>query len=499
MDEPNETKPQHQVSDRLPHAMPVEVVQNKAACTETAANMPIGEVAQPIDADDRFIEKNQHGSLSEGAMFGEQVEKVACQVSMPIDSLSFPNPPRKPTGPIPATPANLAHLLDSYGICARYNIIKKKVVVTIPGLSGSPDNFDNIALTTILGLANLNGMPTGNVPSLIMAVADLNQYNPVASWITHKPWDGTDRLLAFYDTLVTKPDFPKELKEILMYRWLLSAAAAAMMPTGFHSRGVLTLQGPQEIGKSTWLMSLVPDPALAAEMVLLNHTLDPGNKDTLITAVCHWMVEFGELDGTLKKDIARLKGFITADRDKVRRPYGRLDSEYARRTVFFATVNDTNFLTDHTGNTRWWTIPVVEVNYQHGIDMQQLFAQLTLDFRAGAQWWLTKDESQLLEMHNRAHRTVSSLHERILDIVDMSQAHTSNLPALTPTEVLRELGIDRPSNAQCKECGAILRELFGESKRIHGRDKWRVPARTRIGTVNRRPMTSVAFEDDDLH
>jgi len=28
-------------------------------------------------------------------------------------------------------------------------------------------------------------------------------------------------------------------------------------------------------------------------------------------------------------------------------------------------------------NSRWWTIPVVSINYEHGIDMQQVFAQPT--------------------------------------------------------------------------------------------------------------------------
>jgi putative DNA primase/helicase len=467
------------------------------SATDDSDNQTI-DVGQPCIEGELMIDNREPDCMSDEPESDAAVGKPPYQVSLPIDALSFPNPPRRPAGQIPATPANLAHMLDNYGICARYNVIKKKVVVTIPRLSGSPDNFDNIALTTIFGLANLNGMSSGNIPNLIMAIADLNQYNPVATWITNKPWDGVDRLPAYYETLVSRPDFPKDFKEVLMYRWLLSATAAVLMPTGFHSRGVLTLQGPQEIGKTSWVNSLVSDASLMSEVVLLNHTLDPSNKDTLIRAVSHWIVEFGELDGMLKKDIARLKGFITADRDKVRLPYGRLDSEYARRTVFFATVNDSNFLTDHTGNTRWWTIPVVEVNYQHGIDMQQLFAQLALDFKAGSQWWLTRDESQLLELHNREHRSVSSLHERILDIVDIERAHSSNLPALTPTEVLRELGIDRASNSQCKECGAILRELFGDSKRINGRDKWRVPVRALLGANYRGPVTR-APDDDDLY
>ena len=75
-------------------------------------------------------------------------------------------------------------------------------------------------------------------------------------------------------------------------------------------------------------------------------------------------------------DMARLKGVLTRDFDKVRRPYARAESEYQRRTVFFASVNKPNFLVDMTGNTRWWTIPVSKINYEHGIDMQQVFAQL---------------------------------------------------------------------------------------------------------------------------
>jgi putative DNA primase/helicase len=45
---------------------------------------------------------------------------------------------------------------------------------------------------------------------------------------------------------------------------------------------------------------------------------------------------------------------------------------------------------------------------------------------------------------------------------------------MTPTEVLEEAGLDRPSNGQAKECAALLRELYGDSKRVNGRDRWRV-------------------------
>ena len=59
--------------------------------------------------------------------------------------------------------------------------------------------------------------------------------------------------------------------------------------------------------------------------------------------------------------------------------------------------------------------------------------------------------------------------------VDMNRAKDSNLSAMTATEVLIEIGIKYPTNTQSKECAAVLRELFGDSKRINGANKWRVP------------------------
>jgi putative DNA primase/helicase len=286
-----------------------------------------------------------------------------------------------------------------------------------------------------------------------------------------------DRLNPFCDTLVQRNDFPAGLKKTLIHRWLISGVAAALKPSGFKSRGVLTLQGKQSLGKTSWISALVPDPVLREGTIKLDHHLDAGNKDSLITAVSHWIVEIGELDSSFKKDVARLKGFLTGDRDKVRRPYGRADSEYPRRTVFTATVNDNEFLVDATGNSRWWVIPVIKIHYEHNIDMQQLWAQMAVDFHAGVPWWLTQEEEAQLEAQNREHRSISVIRERVLEILDLSRKDDVGLPALTPTQLLIKVGINNPSNANCKECASVLRECLGDSSRvkIQGIVKWRIP------------------------
>lgn len=396
----------------------------------------------------------------------------------PIDKDRFPNKPQGYHQVLPCTLPNLLFMMDTYGISARYNVIKKKLCIDVPGHTGLSDNADNTAITTVISLATLNGMPIGQVPALVEAIGDRNVFNPAEDWIKGKPWDGADRLSALYDTLTVREGFSEQLKQTLIYKWLLSITAAAVLPRGFKSRGVLTLQGPQGIGKTSWVTSLVNDPALREMLVKVDHHLDPHNKDSILGAITFLIVEIGELDSSFRKsDVSRLKGVLTSDSDKVRRPYAKTESEYQRRTVFCATVNEESFLVDHTGNTRWWTLPLVSINFQHGIDMQQVFAQLALDVEASAQWWLTKAEEVALEQHNSDHRSVSLMRERLMEFIDLDRIGHPENTNMGTVELLGKLGIKNPTNGDTKELTSLLRELLGPSKKINGTQKWRMPWR----------------------
>jgi predicted P-loop ATPase len=368
-------------------------------------------------------------------------------------------------------------MLKKCGTTARYNVISKGMQVNIPGMSGCPDNADNSAITYAMSLAALNGLPTGPVPQYLEAIADKHQFNPVMDYIQSKQWDGTKRINALADTLVTGPDFPETLKKTLVRKWLTSAVAAAAMPSGFRSRGVLSLQGPQSIGKTSWILKFIDDPLVQSQCIKIDHHLDPGNKDSVLTATSHWIVEIGEIDSSFKKDIARLKGFITNDLDKVRPPYGRRDAVRPRRTVFVSTVNHANFLVDDTGNSRWWTIPVISIDYNHDINMQQLWAQVYELFKAGKEWWLTPDEEAELETHNSKHRSVNSIRDLVCSALDLKVPEAERR-SMSASELLRHLDINNPSNGQSRDCGAALRELLGEPRVSQGLNRWKVPLAT---------------------
>lgn len=365
---------------------------------------------------------------------------------------------------------NLEWMLDQYGIKARYNEISKNVVVTIPGRDYGMDSADNCALAEISSLCARNGMPKGDAVDYIKLIGVANRYNPAAEFITSRPWDGVSRIYDLVDTLTTPDDFDRGLVLMIVRRWLISAVAAAMKPTGFWSKGVLVLQGDQSLGKTSWFKSLLP-PTMR-DLIKDGATIDPSNKDSVTTAIGHWMVELGELDATFRKaDIARLKSFISSDVDMLRRPYDRLESKYQRRTVFFASVNPKHFLADDTGNVRWWTIPVTDVNYDHDIDTQQLWAEVAQLYRDGERWWLDRDEEAMLEQVNKEHEAIDPVEEMILMRYEWGCDRPAAYAERTATQVLQEIGYDKPNKSQTTHCAGVLRKLTGKPARKSGSNR----------------------------
>ena len=200
---------------------------------------------------------------------------------------------------LPSTKENIAHLLEAANVQVRYNVIRKRLLITRGG--------SELSFSDLVGLANLNGLNAPWFADFVREIGERSPINPVSDWIGSASWDGTDRLSAFFETMVADDDFPVGLKCLLVDRWLKSAVAAALKDD-FRTRGVLTLQGPQGCGKTSWIARLVP-PKIRQELIKLDHHLNPHDKDSVFIAVSHWITEIGELDSSFRNDVARLKGF----------------------------------------------------------------------------------------------------------------------------------------------------------------------------------------------
>ena len=374
---------------------------------------------------------------------------------------------------------NLAEICRRLGAVVRYNVISKEEQVIVPGQSFTTDNEANASLAWLSSECSLFDFPTDKLGEFITYIADKNLYNPVTEWVTSKPWDGISRVQALYDTVTAKEellvDGVRELKETLIKRWMISAIAAAFSPNGVSAEGVLVFQGEQWLGKTRWLRSLAPDAlGLTKDGMLLR----PDDKDSVKQVCSYWIVELGELDSTFRKsDQAQLKAFITKDADVLRLPYARRESKYARRTVFFGSVNPREFLHDQTGNRRYWTIECEHIDHSHGLDMQQIWAEFYQLWVDGESHRLQPDEMAALNSHNEGYMALDPIEERILSGLDWSLP-TASWRWAQATEVLIDCGVDRPSRADAQTAAALIRKRNGGlGRRSGGRNQLWCPPR----------------------
>ena len=449
---------------------------------ETAGNPGLTKAAQAAAAASATVVAPEAGDFNDMALQHglEAVERI---VNKPV--LAAPTAMVDYLSPLPdcndrmkplATIENLSEVCRRLNVTVRYNVISKEEEILIPAASFSVDNKQNASIAWLTSWCARFRMPSDKLGDYVTYLADQNQFNPVAQWITSKPWDGVSRLPQLCATITSTDE---TLKQILMRRWLLSAIAAVVEPDGVSAHGVLVIQGSQYLGKTKWFKSLVPsDLGVVQDGMMLR----PDDRDSVKQVVSFWLVELGELDATFRKsDIAALKSFLTRKNDVLRRAYARKESTYARRTVFFGSVNPKQFLHDPTGNRRYWTIEATAIDHSHNVDMQQLWAEMLTIYQQGERHFLLPDEMAMLNGHNEEFTVSDPVVERIQTKLDW-EAPLIEWQYRSATEVLVSIGVDRPTQGDLTKASQSLRELNGgRSKRSNTARLLFVPPVVRMG------------------
>ena len=307
---------------------------------------------------------------------------------------------------------NLDYLMQQKKISARYNNVSRNVEI----LGTDHDNI-NLAITHVYSLARKNGLnlSKSDAVDFIDLISSENAYNPVIEYLENAmlKWDGVSRIQELVDTLITDD---KKINPVLKYElvraWLVSTVRITKntLYNPINAEGLLVLQGQQGIGKTEWIKSLIPDELRLyfKEGVQLN----VDNKDSIYQAICNWICELGELDGTLKSEQASLKAFFTNSIDVQRRPYAVKEEHFPRTTSFFGTVNDEEFLKDGTGDRRYWVIPIngIKFNELKQFDLLQLWGEamniLMIEQNAHK---LNDDVKAMLNESNANYRVLSQM------------------------------------------------------------------------------------------
>jgi len=444
------------ISDYFPNAKHVFIADQDESRTGEVKAVEASQAVRSRGAESEVLIPETIGDYNDHAVEGELIPKLK-PVTVPTE-YDFN---RNERGRYLNTKGNVQGVMILNGIKCAYNVIKKRMEILVPDSKFIQDMQDESALIEIEDRCIQMNIPHTKVRDYLKLLAI--EYNPVKDWMESRPWDGQSRLQAFLDS-ITSAD--KSLKEMLMKKWLISCVAAACEPNGVSLEGILVFQGAQGLGKTLWFKRLAD---YDEGWLLEGATLNPSDKDSVKQAVSHWLVELGELQSTFKRsDMDQLKAFVTKRVDELRLPYDRAFTTYQRRTAFYASVNEREFLIDTTGNRRFWVIPVTGIDVNHGVDMQQLWAEVKETmYREGQQnWFLSPDERAQLQESNELYRTQSSVEDLILEHVDFD---SDNTKPVQMTKLLRDLGVSNPRMADFKDAARILSERGKEPRRSSGK------------------------------
>lgn len=212
---------------------------------------------------------------------------------------------------------------------------------------------DDYSLSRIAGymetIYGLKMNKKGVKEKLLERTANERGFNPVKKFITSVEWDGVQRCETLLIDYLGAED--NTLNRAITRKWLTAAVARVFAP-GCKFDYVLTLQGPEGIGKSL-LLSILADKWFCDSFSL---TMRDGSKYE--TAAMAWIIEIPELNGMNKATVESAKAFISSTNDKYRRAYAVSVEENPRHCVFAATTNEAFFLKGDTGNRRWWVVPL---------------------------------------------------------------------------------------------------------------------------------------------
>ena len=216
-------------------------------------------------------------------------------------------------------------------------------------------------------------------------------------------------------------------------KWLVSCVACALDEEKVNHQ-VLVLVGPQGIGKSSWLNSLLPKELSG---YLYSGLINPNNKDTLVHLSENLFINLDELENLNKTELGSLKSLITQSAIKLRKAYGMFNENLRRRASFMGSVNDAEFLTDSTGNRRYLCFTCEKIDYQNNIDIDMVYAQAYALYKSkNFIYWFEPKDILNLEKINSEFIRISSEEDLLLKFFEPTTLGDKDRLELSPFEIM---------------------------------------------------------------
>lgn len=178
-----------------------------------------------------------------------------------------------------------------------------------------------------------------------------------------------------------------EIQRILIQTWMTAALEAVMNTNGFAPPGFLVLLGKMGAGKRAWVRRLDPTRKGCADDVL-----KPSETNNYLDSSKNWIQEI-DISGLSKDDFCHLESYVSPT-----------NQNFVCRSAYVATVTNCDFLDKVNDSRNWWIVQAGNIDLQHNLDMQQVWAQVEHYRKQGASPYLTEDIKNMVAARNSHFR-----------------------------------------------------------------------------------------------
>lgn len=187
-----------------------------------------------------------------------------------------------------------------------------------------------------------------NLEDAMRIMMDMKKANPLTDMIDALEWDGKSRIYTFLHDVVGCEDtaYNREVSRLIFTGGIYRAYRP-----GCKFDDMVVFVGNQGGGKSTLIRWLNMDDAYFKEIKTIT------GKEGVEALKGVWIGEVAELMAMTNVKMSEgVKAYITSQEDTYRTPYDKRPRTIPRRCIFIGTTNNQRFLSDKTGNRRFYPV-----------------------------------------------------------------------------------------------------------------------------------------------
>ena len=373
-----------------------------------------------------------------------------------------------------ATVEEIKSFLDGH-ISLRFNEITSRVEYEIPADNTDAHRFIPVNDRIVNSLwSQMSTITRVNIQDMYRVIESdyVPVFNPFKAYLNNlcksvKSVGDRDYIQELAQTVRVKGGEQEQmLWHLYLKKWLVGMVAS-WISDDVVNNVILVLIGEQGAYKTTWFNYLLPPPL--KQYFYTKTNANRMSKDDILTLAQYALVCCEELDTMRPAELNQLKAAVTMPSIDERAAYAHYHEHRKHIASFCGTGNNTQFLSDPTGNRRWLPFEVESIvsPREHPFHYEGIYSQALALYKSGFQYWFTKEEIQELNRHNRQFET-PHLERELVSLYFRVPQEGENGMFMTSARAIQIIGTGISQKLNPTRVGLSFNELGFQRVRYHG-------------------------------